>query len=71
MNDGDKLTIIGLAAGFAAGLVLGLMYAPKPGVATRNRLADRVNWLLWTPEERYLHLWGKTRRAGPRPDKDV
>jgi gas vesicle protein len=68
MDDSGKLTIFGLVAGLAAGLALGLIYAPRSGMAMRGKLADRVNWLLWTPEERYLYLWGRTRRA-PRLGK--
>ena len=66
MDDNSKLTILGMAVGLVAGLTIGFMYAPKPGVATRGSLSDRVNWLLWTPEERYMYLWGKTRRAAPK-----
>jgi len=71
MDDSSKLTILGLAAGFAAGLIMGMVYAPKSGATIRGKLADRVNWLMWSPEERYLYLWGRTRRAAPRLGDDA
>ena len=71
MKSSEKLTIFGLATGLVVGAVLGLVFAPGSGAKTRGRLSHRVNWVLWTPEERYLHLLRKTRRGGSRVARDL
>jgi gas vesicle protein len=60
MNDNDKLTFVGLAAGLTVGLTLGILFAPRPGKEIREKIGDRINWALWSPKEKYAYLWKRT-----------
>jgi gas vesicle protein len=57
----NRQAIVGLVAGLGFGLVVGLVCAPQSGKEIREKIAHRINWFLWTPEERYLYLWKRTR----------
>jgi hypothetical protein len=59
---------IGIIAGLVIGVALGLLYAPQSGEKTREEITGfldkflfRLQWLIWTPKRRYLHLWNRTR----------
>ncbi len=67
MDDNSKIAIIGLAVGLVTGLALSIMYAPRSGVKTRNKLVGKAKWFLLTPQERYTYLWERTRQVAPRP----
>ena len=63
MNDRHTNTIIGLIAGLTVGLAIGVALAPRPGKDTRKKLATRLKWMTWSPEERYKYLWHRTCEA--------
>jgi gas vesicle protein len=67
-DKGDSSFGIGLMAGLALGVTLGILFAPKSGEETReevtgflDKILSKLQWLLYTPEQRYLHLWNRTR----------
>ncbi|HEV2326664.1 MAG TPA: YtxH domain-containing protein [Terracidiphilus sp.] len=58
---------IGLAAGFAAGLTVGLLYAPARGVVTRRRIVETAGDLADTSRERMQDF----TRAAKRKARNV
>jgi len=51
MNDSGKV-VVALLAGVAAGVVLGLMFAPEKGSQTRNKISDSLSDLADAVKER-------------------
>lgn len=50
MNKASKI-MIGLAGVFAAGAILGTLYAPDKGERTRRKIARKGRWLLHTAND--------------------
>jgi len=51
MNDSGKV-VVALLAGVAAGVVLGLMFAPEKGSETRDKISDSLSDLADAVKER-------------------
>lgn len=68
-RNSDILPAVGVVfLGVAAGVVLGMICAPRSGEETRKQLAEyprrvlfRLRWVFWSPEQRYRYLWNQTR----------
>ena len=67
---------VGLLCGAAAGLAIGLLYAPKPGAATRQDLARSANGLRRSATAAYQRAAGRVANVaaaarGTKPDQRV
>jgi gas vesicle protein len=65
MKDSSKV-IVALAAGVAIGGVLGILFAPDKGSATREKVADKAGDLADAVKEKMAQ--GKDKLAGLKSD---
>ena len=55
MNSGSKV-LMGIVAGAAAGAVLGLLFAPEPGVETRRKIGEGSKDMAANLKEKFSEL---------------
>jgi gas vesicle protein len=60
MNTKSVGMLVGILTGFTVGIAVGMAVAPRPGMETREKIANRVKWQFLSPRERYLYLWKRT-----------
>ena len=55
MNSGSKV-LMGIVAGAAAGAVLGLLFAPEPGIETRRKIGEGSKDMATNLKEKFAEL---------------
>ncbi len=63
MNNTSKV-VVALAAGFAVGAVLGLLFAPAKGEETRKKMGEEGKKMAETLKNKYREAKEKFERAG-------
>lgn len=55
-NMNSEKIILGVLAGLAAGVILGVLFAPKKGTVTRNKITDQITDLTDEMRNKYEDL---------------